>query len=87
MPRVAPPVNGIQSRLPLPAVVMSLLMEQPTCLACIAVKAAVMELEAVRCIELLQETIHIDVEDGHSERPCRACGATARPVYAFAQSE
>jgi hypothetical protein len=87
MARVGPPVNGIKSRLPLPAVVMSLLVERPTCVACIAVKAGVMELQAVRCIERIQETIHINVENAHADGGCGGCGTTVGPVYALAQSD
>jgi hypothetical protein len=64
----------------LTGLIISIIVERPLCLSCIATKASARQLEALRCIERIQATLRVVMEPG--ER-CRACGSTIGPVYSL----
>jgi hypothetical protein len=61
-------------------VIASIIVERPTCLACIADKTGGAQLDAVRALERIGKTIHVAIEN--NER-CRVCGSTLGPVYSL----
>jgi hypothetical protein len=64
----------------LPARVASVMLEQPTCLLCIALQAGIDQLAVVRSMERISETARITAID--HER-CGKCGSSVAPVYSL----
>jgi hypothetical protein len=61
--------------------VATIIIEHPTCLACIAVEVGTSQREVLQCVELLRETIRIRPDEAAR---CRVCGVSVGPVYALA---
>jgi hypothetical protein len=60
--------------------VTAVILERPTCLICVCAKVGATQLDVVRAMERVGETVRMEVL--HDER-CRACGSTLGPVYAL----
>jgi hypothetical protein len=63
----------------LAGIVGAILLEQPVCLACLALKAERPKVEIVRVMGRMAGTIQISVDRGE---PCGACG-NGGPVYSL----
>jgi hypothetical protein len=64
----------------LSARIVSVILERPTCLTCIAPKVGAPALAVVRTIEGIGKTLKVQVANG--ER-CRACGSYLGPTYSL----
>jgi hypothetical protein len=64
----------------LAALVVSVILERPTCLLCIAPKVGADDWAVLQTLERISETIEVTTE--HTE-PCRACGTLVHPVYSL----
>lgn len=62
--------------------ILSVIMRQPTCLACVATKAGETQPKTLRTIERIGTQIRTE-EQGR----CRQCGTSAGPVYSIARSD
>lgn len=58
--------------------IASVILERPTCLACIAAKVNATEVETLRALDAMMRTMRVTAE--RSGR-CRACGSTTGPIY------
>jgi hypothetical protein len=64
----------------LAARIVSVILERPTCLTCLAPKVGAPALSIVRTIESIGQTVKVEVE--HDQR-CRACGSDLGPTYSL----
>ena len=64
----------------LTVLVVSVILERPTCLTCIAAKVDAPALTVVRAIERIGETVNVQVVD---DERCRMCGSTLGPTYSL----
>jgi hypothetical protein len=62
----------------LASLVVSVIMERPLCLACIATKVNATQRETLRTIERVSPVVRISVE---KRGRCRACGGVIGPIY------
>jgi hypothetical protein len=60
------------------ALIVSVILERPTCLLCIAPKVGSDKLAVVRAVERLSATIRVTI--ANDER-CRACGSSLGPIF------
>src|SRR5215208_4820540 len=67
-------------RIGLAALVVSVILERPTCLTCIAAKVGAPVLAVVRTVEGIGGTINVKI--ANDER-CRMCGSTLGPTYSL----
>ena len=68
----------------LSGLIVSVILERPTCLICLSDKVGASRLETLRTIERMTKTVAIKVEYG--EERCRACGNTLGPIYSIPAS-
>ena len=66
----------------LAGLIVSVILERPTCLVCVAAKVGQTQLATLRAIERIGKTLHLDRPAG--ER-CRACGSTVAPVFVLSR--
>ena len=64
----------------LTVLIVSVILERPTCIICLAAKVGATKLAIVRTLERIGTTLQITV--ANDER-CRACGSTLGPVYSL----
>jgi hypothetical protein len=60
--------------------VVSVILQRPTCLTCIAAKVGAPALAVVRAIEGIGATVKIQVAN---DDRCRMCGSTLGPTYSL----
>jgi hypothetical protein len=66
----------------LATLVVSVILQRPTCLNCIAEKVGAPALAVVRAIESIGETVNVRITNPNNER-CRMCGSTLGPTYSL----
>ena len=62
----------------LAVLVVSVVLERPTCIICIADKVGATKLDTLRCLERMMATVQVSIEKSGR---CRACGSTVAPVF------
>jgi arginyl-tRNA--protein-N-Asp/Glu arginylyltransferase len=62
--------------------IVSMILERPTCLRCISVKIKATKLDTLRAMKRIVGTVPAEMHVG--ER-CRVCGSTLGPVYVAAR--
>ena len=71
--------DGFEVETSLAGIVSTILLEQPVCLACLALRCERPKVEIVRVLGRMAATIRISVDRGE---PCGACG-NGGPVYSL----
>ena len=66
----------------LSGLIVSVILERPVCLACVAVKVGETQLQTLRTIEEIGSTL---VLTGTADDACGACGGRVGPVYSLAR--
>ena len=62
--------------------ILSLIMERPMCLLCIAHKTGETKLAVVRALECVSQAFRIE---GELEERCSLCGSSLGPVFSLTQ--
>jgi len=65
-------------RATLSGLIISLILERPTCLACISAKVGETNLRIVQTVENIGRSLRIGSSD-----TCQSCGSTLGPVYSL----
>ena len=60
--------------------IVAVILERPTCLLCLTVKANLTTLEVVRTLDRISRTLAVRISQGDR---CRMCGSTLGPVYSL----
>ena len=67
--------------LTLSGLIVSVILDRPMCLACVAHKVGETQLQTLRTIEAISTTLAV-ITTPHER--CGACGSTVGPVYSLA---
>jgi hypothetical protein len=72
--------SDAEPRQGLAGLIVSVILERPTCLTCIAAKVNARALAVVRTIEGIGQTVNVQMSN---DERCRMCGSMLGPTYSL----